>query len=64
MKLEDRIIKASIATGITDIAFGALAFISGFGDWYYKHLHNFGIFGLSMLAYGLWHIYFKYRDEK
>lgn len=64
MELEKRIIKASIATGITDLIIGLIAFQTGFGDWYYLRFHNFGIFGLSMITYGLYHFLFEKLDKR
>ena len=62
MNNELRFVKASIFTGATDIIFGILFYFIGFADWYYAHFHVFGIFGMSMLIYGYWHLYF-YRQE-
>jgi len=63
MKFEERIIKASILTGLTDILFGWIAYLTGFGDLYYAKFHVFGIFGFSMLTYGLWHEFLRQKGK-
>jgi len=55
MKLEERIIHASILTGWTDIVIGLFMYFTGWADWYYNHFHFFGVLGIGMLTYGLWH---------
>ena len=55
MKQEERIIKASMMAGITDIAFGIFMSLTGWQEWYFNHFHVFGVLGIGMLAYGYWH---------
>ena len=62
MMSEIRFIKASILTGATDIVMGIIFYLTGFADWYYAHFHVFGIFGLSMMIYGYWHLYFLRKE--
>jgi hypothetical protein len=59
---EHRIIKASIMTALCDVLIGILAYFTGVGDWYYAHFHVFGVFGVSLLIYGLWHSYYLLKD--
>ena len=62
MKSEKRIIKASIAAGITDTIIGLIMAITGWHEWYYNHFHVFGILGLGMILYGLYHLLFYKID--
>ena len=62
MKSENRIIKASIATGLTEIIIGLFMAGTGLHNWYYDHFHFFGVLGIGMLSYGLWHWYYKIKD--
>lgn len=62
MHSEQRIIKASILAGVTDIIVGLFMFITGWHQWYYDHFHVFGILGIGMLAYGIWHGVLYSRD--
>ena len=62
MKQEERIIKSSLWTGVTDILIGIIFYFFGFLDWYYTHFHAFGIFGISLVVYSYWHIYFYQKE--
>ena len=62
MKSERRIIKSSIMTGLTEILIGILFALTGLHDWYFEHFKFFGVIGLGMLLYGLYHYYY-WRNE-
>jgi len=62
MKAEMRVVKASLWTGITDLLFGVLMFMTGWGDWYYTRFHFFGIIGFSLIIYAYWTLFFMRRD--
>lgn len=66
MQNEQRIIKASVYAGWTDILFGLLMYFTGWHQWYFEHFHFFGILGIGMLIYGSWHkfLYEKETREK
>lgn len=63
MQYEQRFIKASLLTGATDIVVGAVMAVTGLHQWYFDHFHVFGIFGFSMVAYGLWHRWLYKQDQ-
>jgi len=64
MKSEERIIKASLLAGVSDILIGIIFYLTGFADWYFAKLHFFGILGLGMLWYAFWHNYLYKKDLK
>lgn len=62
MKHEERIIKASLFAGATDIIIGLAMHVSNLHEWYFENFHLFGVLGIGMISYGFWHRYF-YRKE-
>lgn len=62
MKSEQRIIKATIYAGWTELIVGFIMAITGWHDWYFKHFKFFGIMGLGMIFYAMWHHHF-YKKE-
>ncbi len=57
MKQELRVIKSSFYAGITDMIIGLIMFMTGWHQWYYDHFHFFGILGIGMICYAIWHYY-------
>jgi hypothetical protein len=64
MNSENRVIKASFMTGMSDIALGLIMMLTGWQQWYYDHFHFFGIVGISMLLYSYWHTYYVFKETK
>lgn len=62
MRTEQRIIKASILAGATDLLIGLFMAVSGLHEWWFNTFHLFGVLGIGMIAYGLWHAYY-YKQE-
>lgn len=64
MKAEERTIQASIYAGATEIIFGVIMWLTGWGTWYFERFHFFGTMGLCMLFYAYWHLYLLRRDRE
>lgn len=55
MGIEERMIKASALAGFSDILFGVILSLWGFDDWWFEHLHTFGVLGVGMVFYAFYH---------
>lgn len=62
MKNEHRVIKATLYTGWTELLIGLIMAWTGWQQWYYEHFHFFGILGMGMLIYSMWHAHFLHKD--
>ena len=64
MKSEERVIKASLMAGLSDVIVGILFHFTGIHDWYFTNFKFFGVLGIGMLLYAFWHAYFYYSDTR
>lgn len=62
MKSENRIIKSSIMTGISEVCIGLFMAITGWHQWYFDTFHFFGVLGVGMFLYGIWHSYYLKKE--
>ena len=64
MKYENRIVKASLAAGLSECLLGVIALWAGFGYWWFEHVGMFGYLGIGMVLYSIWHYIFIKIDNK
>jgi uncharacterized membrane protein len=64
LKSEERIILASLFAGLSEIVFGLFMSVTGFHKWYFDNFHFFGIMGVCMVFYALWHAYLYRRETR
>ena len=59
MKSEDRIIRASLFAGVTEIIVGIIMYATDLGHFWFERAGFFGVMGVCMVFYGCWHWYLK-----